>query len=67
MGIALNTIALFLNRNDGPHGWIAVFKAALQIGSVACFVVAFTRLWRARRRRLLSLADDDSSAESPSQ
>lgn len=61
VGIALNTVALFLDRGDGPDGWTAVLKGALQLGAVACFAVAFTRLWRARRRRLRSLADDDSS------
>ena len=61
-GISLNTVSLFLR----PHGWTAVVKVVLQVGTVVCFVVAFTRLWRARRRRLQSLADDDLSPGGPS-
>jgi hypothetical protein len=68
LGISLNTFALFLSRagDDGPHGWLAVLKAVLQLAAVACFVVAFVRLWRARRRRLQSVTENDLDTESPS-
>jgi hypothetical protein len=63
VGISLNTIALFLDPDRSLR--LAVLKAALHAAALTCFVVALTRLWRARRRRLQHPARDDLSTEDP--
>jgi hypothetical protein len=65
VGITLNSIALFLGvfTHNDVSGWLAVFKLVLQAAALVCFAVFFVRAWRARQRRLRSLAEDDLSAE----
>jgi hypothetical protein len=65
VGITLNSVALFLGvfTHNDLRGWLTVLKLVLQAAALACFVVFFVRVWRARQRRLRSLAGEDLSAE----